>query len=164
MSDDLGRILREQPILEGLGEDHLALITGCTRNVVFRAGEVVFREGGNADTFYLIREGDVSLEVHSPARGSLVLASVHGGEMLGWSWLVPPHRWTSDARATSRTRALAIDGACLRGKCDESYELGYELLSRVVRVMALRLQDTRLRLLDLYGSSGPGGDDPGSAP
>jgi hypothetical protein len=47
-------------------------------------------------------------------------------------------------------RAIAIDGTCLRKKCDENYELGYDVLKRVADIMAQRLGATRMQLLDLY--------------
>ena len=50
--------------------------------------------------------------------------------MLGWSWLFPPYLWSSDARAVGVTRAVALDGVCLRGKCDADPRLGYELMRR----------------------------------
>ena len=52
-------------------------------------------------------------------------------------------------------RAIAFDGACLRGKCDADHDLGYELLRRFAPVIVERLQATRLRLLDVYGDVAP---------
>ena len=48
-------------------------------------------------------------------------------------------------------RAIVFDGACLRGKCEDDKELGYELMRRFAAVMLDRLQATRLQLLDVYG-------------
>ena len=47
--------------------------------------------------------------------------------------------------------ATAVDGACLRGKCEADVELGYQLLKRVATVMYHRMQSARIRMLDLYG-------------
>jgi CRP/FNR family transcriptional regulator, cyclic AMP receptor protein len=73
---------------------------------------------------------------------------------LGWSWLIPPYKWRFDARAIETTRALALDGKCLRGKCDEDPRLGYELLKRIAAIIAERLHATRLQMLDVYGARG----------
>ena len=73
-------------------------------------------------------------------------------DVLGWSWLIPPYRWRFDARAIDLTRAIALDGKCLRGKCDQDPRLGYELLKRVAAIMAERLHATRLQMLDVYGA------------
>jgi hypothetical protein len=71
--------------------------------------------------------------------------------VLGWSWLGPPHRWLFEGRAVTLVRAIALDGACLREKCEANHDLGYELLKRVTHVIADRLAAARLQLLDLYG-------------
>jgi CRP/FNR family cyclic AMP-dependent transcriptional regulator len=47
--------------------------------------------------------------------------------------------------------AIALDGTCLRGKCEADADLGYQLLKRVTSVMYQRLESARVRLLDLYG-------------
>ena len=82
----------------------------------------------------------------------MVVATLGEGEVVGWSWLVPPYQWVFDARADSPVSAVALDGACLRGKCDEDPALGWALMQRVAHVMYERLQDARLRLLAVYGS------------
>lgn len=148
----LAEYLPQHPFFAGLDSAALELVVGCAKNVHFAEGRVIFRTGEPADTFYVIRRGQVALEIHDPVRGGLVVASPGEGEVVGWSWLVPPYRWVFDARAATRVDAVAIDGACLRGKCDRDPALGYALMQRVSRVMYDRLQDARIRLLDVYGS------------
>ena len=147
----LDEVLADVPFLAGMDGAHLALIAGCASNVGFEAGEVIFREGDPADTFYVIRRGTVAIELHAPPRGAMTLETLEAGEVIGWSWLFPPHRWHFDGRALSVVRATAFDGACLRGKCDDDPALGYELMKRFAQVFIQRLQWTRLRLLDVYG-------------
>jgi len=144
-------ILAEHPFFSGWESRYLQLAVGCASNVRFNAGEFVFQEGEEANTFYLIREGRVALEVVFPGRGALTIQTLEGGEMLGWSWLIPPYSWRFDARAVETTRAIALDGKCLRGKCEEDHELGYELVKQVASSLGQRLDATRMRLLDIYG-------------
>jgi CRP/FNR family transcriptional regulator, cyclic AMP receptor protein len=147
----IAELLEEAPALSALAAPHRAEIAGCARNCVFPPGEQIMREGDPADTFYVIREGAVALETAVPGRGSVTLQTLHDGEILGWSWLVPPHRTAFDARSLGTTHAIGFDGACLRGRCESDPALGYDLLKLMATVFAERLQDTRLRLLDLYG-------------
>jgi CRP/FNR family cyclic AMP-dependent transcriptional regulator len=147
----IDEIVAESPVFDGLAKDQLELIAGCAHNVGFKAGERMFREGDPADTFYLVRKGRVSLSTHAPARGSVVIETLDPGEIAGWSWIFPPYVWHFDARAVDDVRAVAFDGACLRGKCEDDNALGYALMRRFAGVMIDRLQHTRLRLLDLYG-------------
>jgi CRP-like cAMP-binding protein len=151
--ETLERILAEHPFFKGLEEPYLQLLVGCASNVRFNAGEVVFREGEEANKFYLIRQGKVAVEMFAPSRGPIILQTLGEGEVLGWSWLVAPYRWRFDGRAVELTRAIALDGECLRGKCEEDHDLGYELMKRVSLVMEKLVQATRLQLADVYGGS-----------
>lgn len=146
-------LLGGESFFRDLDPDYLDLIAGCGTNVHFDAGAVVFREGEAADTFYVLRSGKVALEIHLPERGALVIETLGAGEVLGWSWLFPPYRWHFDARAVEGTSAVALDGACLRGKCDDDPRLGYLLMQRFAQVSQERLQATRLQLLDVYGDA-----------
>jgi CRP/FNR family cyclic AMP-dependent transcriptional regulator len=150
--ETIERILAEHPFFEGLEKHYLEFIVSCAANVRFDAGQLIFREGEDANRFYLIRQGKVALEVFHLERGSIPIQTLGEGDVLGWSWLVPPYRWRFDARAVELTRAFSLDGKCIRQKCEESPDLGYELLKRFAQVLEQRLQATRLQLLDMYST------------
>ncbi len=154
------RIVREHPFFQGLDEASSTLIAGCARNAVFHVGEHLFREGEPADLFFLLRHGKVALEFNAPGREPLTFATLQEGEVLGAAWLFPPYRWSYDARAVELTRAVALDGKCLREKAERDHDFGYELMKRFVPVFARRLQQTRLQLLDVYGRPRTGGGRP----
>jgi len=148
--ETLEPILAEHPFFEGLESRHLRLIVGCASNVRFNPGQLLFREGDKANQFYMIRQGKVAVEIRAAERGSITVQTVGEGEVLGWSWLIPPYRWRFDARAVELTRAIALDGECLRTKSEEDHSLGYELLKRFSLTIVERLDAMRLQLLDLY--------------
>lgn len=149
--EGLERILREHPFFAGLGDASTDLVCGCAKNVRFEAGQYLFHEGEAADQFYLLRHGRVALELSAPGRGAITIQTLGEGEVVGLSWLIPPYRWTNDARAIDLLRAIAIDGACLRQKCEADHDLGYEMMKRVVPILVERLQATRLQIIDVYG-------------
>lgn len=149
--EDLGAILDEHAFLKGIDAKLRALLVGCAANERFQAGDTLFREGGKAEKFFLIRSGAIAVEVYAPGRESIVIETLHQGDVLGWSWLTPPYRWTFDARTVEDTRVVSLDGACLLKKMEADPALGYEVLRRFVPVMAHRLQAARLQMLDLYG-------------
>lgn len=149
--ETLEPLLAEHPFLSDLKKEYLQLLTGCASNVRFDAGQMIFREGETANHFYLIRHGKVAIELHSPERGTIILQTLDEGDVVGWSWLVAPHKWIYDARAIELTRAVALDGACLRKKCEENTDLGYELLKRFSRVIAQRLEAARLQIINIHG-------------
>ena len=143
-------ILSEHPFFHDLPAKHVETVVGCVSNVRFEAGNVIFREGEEANHFYLIREGKVALWIHSERRGPITILTLSGGEILGWSWLFPPYRWKFSARAFEDARAFAVDGKCLREKAEHDHDLGYELLKRFAHVVEERLETTRLQLLNVY--------------
>lgn len=147
----LADLLETFPLTEGMEQDQLELIAGCGKNQVYQPGVYLFREGDEANTFWALRSGKVALEVYSPQRGPLVVETVAEGDVLGWSWIFPPYRYMFDARVLETTRAIAFDGACLRGKVEGDAGLGYQLMKRMASVFTRRLAAARYQLLDLYG-------------
>ena len=147
-------ILVDHPFFKGMKSEQLQFLAGCAANVRFEQGEFLYREGDEANNFFVIREGRVAIEAFSPKRGAITIQTVTNGDVLGWSWLYPPYYVHFGARAIELTRAISLDGKCLRKKCEEDHDLGYELMKRFSAVMIQRLQATRLQLLDITGESG----------
>ena len=150
---DLDQVVAEHPFFSGLDADYVALVAGCGQLAAYEPGEYLARTGTAAESFFLIRRGKAALEIATPGRDPFILGSVSEGEMMGWSWLFEPHVWQFDARAMDRVGVIRFDGPCLRGKCEADPKLGYELMKRFARVLVQRFADTRLQLMDVYGST-----------
>jgi CRP-like cAMP-binding protein len=150
--EGLERIVSEHRFFAGLNQEFVDLVTGCCMNVRFDAGQFLLREGEAADRIYLIRHGRVALQISAPGRGEIVFQTLGEGELVGVSWLIPPYRWSHDAKALELVRAIAIDAKCLRNKSEADHSLGYEMMKRFVPVLVERLQATRMQILDVYGA------------
>jgi CRP-like cAMP-binding protein len=150
--ENLERILAEHSFFAGLESYYTNLLVGCAANVRFDAGSYILKEGEEANEFYIIRKGKVALEIFAPQRKPIILATLGEGDILGWSWLLPPYQWKFHARAVEDTRAFALDGKCLRDKCEQNHDLGYELLKRFSQIIDRRLDATLFQLLDVYGA------------
>lgn len=152
MSDKtLEPILREHPFFKDLAPEYLSILVGCATNHVFHQNDYLMREGDEANQFFLLRHGEVALETPVPGHGARTLHTLHEGDVVGWSWLFPPYRYHYSVRSTTLVRALALDGKCLREKCEANHSLGYELMKRFALIMMERLQATRMQVLDVYG-------------
>lgn len=149
----IAELLKRHPFTGGLGDEALEFIAGCGRNHSFKAGDYVLREGADADRFYLIRHGTVALEMQIPGKGRTTIRTLKDGDFLGVSWLIPPYRWSFDARAVTPVRAIGFDAACLRGKCEADHDLGYALMMRFTPQIWERLRAARLQLADVYGDA-----------
>ncbi|MBX3160936.1 MAG: cyclic nucleotide-binding domain-containing protein [Deltaproteobacteria bacterium] len=148
---DLEGLLRKHDFLHGLTAEQTRVLVGCVRNVRYREGELLMREGRRANVFYLIRAGRISLEIDVPGRGPVQMETLGAGDVLGLSWLIPPYREHLDARAAEPVLALAFDAACLRDKLAADHELGYVLLARMLEHAYRRLVHVRLQRVDMYG-------------
>jgi CRP-like cAMP-binding protein len=148
------RPLAAFPVFAQLPEAELELISSTARTVRFAARQRLFSEGQRAQGCWLIEDGRVALDMAVPGRGRVVLQTLGPGDVLGWSWLVPPYRWHYGATAALPTTATELDTDQLRALAEQDPRFGYTLVLTLFEAVLQRLQATRARLLDLYGSPG----------
>ena len=113
----------------------------------------MFREGAEANRLYFILSGSVAIETLVPHRGLVTIQTVESGELIGWSWLVPPYKYRFGARVVQNSELMVMDGEDLRYQCERDPRLGYELMKRVAQAISIRLEQTRLQAADNYGST-----------
>ncbi len=145
--ENLESLIKEHAFFADLEPEFLKIVVGCASNVVFKEKDVIINEGDAAQKFYLIRSGKVALYIAHPQ--TITVQTLWEGDILGWSWLVHPYVYRFSAKALEETRTMAIDGKCLREKCEESKSLGYEVLKRLANVLTKRLDATMLRIIEL---------------
>jgi hypothetical protein len=64
--------------------------------------------------------------------------------VVGWSWLVEPHRWQFSCRTLNDVRGIKFDAFWLRNLCESDHELGFHLTKYLLQVVANRLTALRL--------------------
>ena len=139
--------------MQGLSPHQIRLLTDCAMQRHFPAEEVIFREGEPANRFYLIETGKVILESSGGLGDPVVIDTIGAGNLLGWSWMFPPHTWHFTARAVEPTTAIFFSGTILREYCEKDHALGYELLKRMTVVMNRRMQAARNKMLAIHHRS-----------
>jgi CRP-like cAMP-binding protein len=142
--------LRAQDFFKDMSEDMLNYLAGCGQNMHFSPNHYIGKENDAADYLYLIKNGRISVEVVHPIRGPINIRTLHSGEMAGFSWIIPPYRLQFGLKALDHTSVVALDGTCMRAKCEEDHHLGYLLMKQSAVIMNKRLRDTRMQLLDVY--------------
>ena len=138
------------PFLVGVNRTQLALLTDCAMGTQFKEGQVIFREGEPANRFYLIESGKVVLESAGKIGDPVIIDTIGAGDLLGWSWMFPPHTWHFTARAIEPTKAIFFYGTILRQYCEMDHSLGYDLLKRMTSVMNRRMQAARDKMLAIH--------------
>lgn len=142
-------LIAEHQFFADFPTKEIATLAGCARNVTHDAGAYLLKEGDDANAFHLIRRGVVVLESYWPGRGPVTIDTLTAGDFVGVGWLVPPHKWSFDARAKDAVSVVEFDAACLRGKCDADPALGYALMKQFVPALVEGLRNARLQAMDL---------------
>lgn len=150
---NLNEAITNHTFFHGMKPEHLAVLTDGAKAVQLKVGAVLCREGEPANQFYLIESGKIALEAHEPANGTMLVATLGAGDVLGWSWLFPPFAWHFQARAIEPATVIVLSGAHLLVTAERNPDFGYELMKRVAQVVIHRLQATRKQLLDLQVES-----------
>ncbi len=148
-------VLRKVQFLNAVSEEFLGRLALIAQAVTFPAGSLVFRQGDMSNSFYLLLDGNVALEIGASAVGSKRILTVGTGELLGWSPVLGQPRMSATARALTDVLAIELEAAACLAICESEPRFGYELMKRTAIAIAKRLEATRLQLLDVYGSNMP---------
>jgi CRP-like cAMP-binding protein len=138
------------PFLAGLPEPSVRAILGCGRTEALDPGTVLLVSGDPADTVHLIHRGRAAVEVATPT-GALLVDTAEPGDVVGWSWLLAPHRTRFDVRVVVPSVVTTLAAPALRAVVAADRDLHVALLERTLALTTDRLVGARLRVLDLYG-------------
>jgi CRP-like cAMP-binding protein len=141
-------VFAQHGFLRGLSERYRMLLASGARPFTARPGQVLARQGESAHAFFLIRSGHVALDSALPGGEGLLIQQVGPGEVVGWSWLVSPHKWQFSCRAVDAVEGTSFDAEWLRDLCERDAGLGYHLLKQLVTVITQRLASTRRHLVE----------------
>lgn len=147
--------LRSSDLFRDIDDDHLESLAEICREVDFPARHTVFEEYDLAKSVYIILSGEIYLAVCDHSNSCRRIASVHAGELMGWSPLVGRARLYDTARTVTPVKALQFDGEKLMQFCASNPAFGFKFMHKVACTLAERLSGTRLQLLDLCAAQLP---------
>ncbi len=145
--------LAEHSLLNGLSSNHVAVLNRAASSEQVPKGQHIFEQGKEANRFFLIRSGKVTLELYTPQRGPRTIQTLRSGEVFGSSWLVPPFRWRNDARAAEDCELIVFDAKIIKQAMDDDREFGFQLMMRLYVSISQRLDATQKQILELYARS-----------
>lgn len=143
--------LEQLPLAEVFEPSHLELLAQIASQEDYAAETTLFRPGDQAQWFYAVVSGRVSLTLQVPGRAPTIVASLSRGDLFGWEALRVDSRRDITAVASKATQCLRCSGAALRELCELDHELGYRVMSHAFDRVARDLSDCRVRLVDMYG-------------
>jgi CRP/FNR family transcriptional regulator, cyclic AMP receptor protein len=141
-SEDTIALLRAVPVFSELGEEELARVADVAVPRQFVAGEVVFREGDESSTCYIVRHGRARAVREHPDGRSITLANFGPGDIFGELAMFDDERRSATIETLEDTEAIAILGGDMRRLLSEHADISVKLLASLGR----RLRETNERL------------------
>ncbi len=132
----------EYDLLKGIPQEHAARFLALGSRLNLSSDQELFRLGAPADQLFVLARGRIALTVPMLVRGrteDVLVEEKMPGETLGWSALVPPHRFTLNAVALVATEVLAFNRADLLDHFAENPAVGYVVGLNLAGVIGHRL-------------------------
>src|ERR1700761_5968398 len=141
-SEDMIALLRAVPVFSTLTPDELARVAQVAVPRRFEAGEVVFKEGDEGSTCYIVRSGRARAVREHPDGRSITLANFGPGDIFGELAMFDDERRSATIETLEDTEAIAILGGDMRRLLSEHAEIAVKMLASLGR----RLRETNERL------------------
>ncbi len=126
----------------------------CVSVHKIKKGQILFQQGERADKFYIVRNGQISIQIPAVMGPTLEIQTLGKDQVLGWSWLISPYQWSFQAKTEENTELLEFDGTTILARCEQDPQFGYVLLKRFAELMAERLDAARLKMMDEWNPAG----------
>lgn len=150
--------LKAFDFFNGFSDGQIEKLATVATEETFEAGAQMYKNGDPARALFLIEEGkailtmDSYLGPHKPAM-QVTVDVITKGESQGWSAVVTPYIFTLGALCIDRIKAIALDAPALRKLMDQDPALGYMVMKATAKVIANRLNHTRIILVGERGLS-----------
>ncbi len=146
--------LSSHEFFSGFNDDILKFLCQCSSMHEIKKGQILFRQGENADKFYVVRNGYISIQMPAIIGPNLEIQALGKNQVLGWSWLISPFKWSFQAMAEEDSELLMFDGVAILARCEQEPKFGYELLKKFAGLMSMRLDAARQKMMDEWNPAG----------
>jgi hypothetical protein len=134
--------LRNVDILRGLTDWELKIVSQFFQEEFLEEGITLFQEGEKADRLFILEEGAVSLTFEEEEQYRVS----DSGRIVGWSFLVPPNRYTASAVTTAPSKLLMIKSPDFYYLIHKEPRMGVKVMENLAQVVAGRLSQIRGRI------------------
>jgi CRP-like cAMP-binding protein len=133
-------VLKKSDVFRYLDEDELGVVEKMCTIEVFKPGDIIFRQDGEADKIYVIEEGLVSLCLELGPTDKRQIQAASNFECFGWAAMIPPFQRLNMAKAIEKTSALVFNAKELRNLVNTNPKLGVGIADGIAYVMSRRLK------------------------
>jgi len=135
--------IEQADMLHGVGAADAARLVALGSRVHVPTGAQLFELGTEARDVYLVERGRVALTLPmriGTRQEDVLVEERTAGQMIGWSGLIPPHRFTLKASAQIDTDVLVLPRTPLVEFLDANPAIGYVVMRNLATVVGQRLQ------------------------
>jgi CRP/FNR family transcriptional regulator, cyclic AMP receptor protein len=135
--------MSEPDLLKGLGQAEASEVLALGSRIRLESGAELFRLGADADRVFLIERGRIALTLPIQVGGreeDVLVEERLTGQTVGWSGLIPPHRFTLKATAPHETEVIALPREALLAYFAAHPAVGYAVTRNLAAVIGARLQ------------------------
>jgi CRP/FNR family transcriptional regulator len=140
-ADETAKLLERTPMFAGLSRGELDELAQVAVPRSYEAGQVIFREGDDGDTFFVVRSGAVKITREHGGR-TIALAELRAGDMFGELSMFGGEVRSATAQALEATSAVALLAGDIRRLLASNPEIALKMLE----TMANRVRATNQRL------------------
>jgi CRP/FNR family transcriptional regulator, cyclic AMP receptor protein len=141
-SQDTVELLGRVPVFSALSPEELEQVAQMVVPRRFEAGEVVFKEGDEGSTCYIVRSGRARAIREHPDGRSITLAHFAPGDIFGEMSMFDGERRSATVETTEGTEAIAILSGDMHRLLREHPDISVKLIA----ALGQRLRDTNERL------------------
>jgi len=141
-SEETIALLHRVPVFSTLSPEELERVAQVTVRRRFEAGEVVFKEGDEGSTCYVVRSGRARAVREHPDGRSITLAHFGPGDIFGEMAMLDGERRSATVESIEDTDAIAILSADMRRLLREYPDISMKLIA----ALGQRLRETNERL------------------
>jgi CRP/FNR family cyclic AMP-dependent transcriptional regulator len=127
--------LRKVDVLLGLTDWELKVVAQFLREQTVPEGVTLFEEGQKADRLFILEEGGVSVRL--PRGESYQIQTP--GKIIGWSFLIPPNRYTASGRTIVASKLLVMQSPDFYYLIHKEPRMGVKVMGNLAQVVAGRL-------------------------
>jgi CRP-like cAMP-binding protein len=136
--------LKKAELFEVLDEPHLDELLSHSTVRSFPEGEIVFRQGEEANHLYILVEGAVDLTLTTLEEVGFMTSKIDKeGAVFGTPALMEPYRYNVTATCLKASRVLIMEARYLRLKMAQEPKMGLEMMKKLASIYFDRLNELR---------------------
>jgi len=128
--------LRKVEVFQGLNDEDLKKAASFCQEQSFPKGSVLCEEGVRADKLWILEEGSVSIHFQKGVDFCIQTP----GKILGWSFLVPPNRYTASVVTLVPSKLLLIKSPDFFEMIHREAKMGLKVMENLAQIVAGRLK------------------------